>query len=500
MQATTNKQPDITMSLLQKKNSQTTTSQKLNPSAGHKLAMMQANQAAMAAMASAHTKRASQLARLQIPTGKPSQTVTKDTDKNTNGEPAPSLKIHLYSTYFKFENNGAFFSYKSQFKEFLKYVKERRLPPDLTDVFDSAGCTFHNGVIVIEVVDHRKPRVDSNATEATKENTDANEGEPVFDPNTPTVKRIEMKPDAQSIWNDICLLNEESNINMTESEALDVESKLLLLNEEPLCLDPSFQVTRVANAIQYAQRDKKRKKKRKLNSYELAARKERKAENATLMAMMDERAKRPYPFEPRFGNISFLQEWMSKKRKMDAEPMATVDDRKNKVKKGPQDVPTLSDGRRCIRTIRFERSEGHRKVYTSVNIYEQNQVYSGILRWGTTAGTSIDGGNIDFQIGPSYLMETYIIHFKNFFSVDNQLLSDTNAFTVNHQMNNMASRIAAITAQQQQLNTQIQTAGSPQVPQQQPAQPQAQQQQMQQPQVQQQQQAQQQPQQQQQQH
>jgi hypothetical protein len=44
----------------------------------------------------------------------------------------------------------------------------------------------------------------------------------------------------------------------------------------------------VANAIQYAQRDKKRKKKRKLNSYELAARKERKAENATLMAMMDE--------------------------------------------------------------------------------------------------------------------------------------------------------------------------------------------------------------------
>jgi hypothetical protein len=61
-----------------------------------------------------------------------------------------------------------------------------------------------------------------------------------------------------------------------------------LLNEEPLCLDPSFQVTRVANAIQYAQRDKQRKKKRKLNSYELAARRERKAENETLMALMDE--------------------------------------------------------------------------------------------------------------------------------------------------------------------------------------------------------------------
>jgi transcription factor SPT20 len=144
-----------------------------------------------------------------------------------------------------------------------------------------------------------------------------------------------------------------------------------VLNEEPLCLDPTFQVTRVANAIQFAQRDKKRKKKRKLNSYELAARKERKAENETLMALMDERAKRPYPFEPRFGNISFLQEWMSKKRKTDAEPIATVDDRKNKIKKGLQDVPTLPDGRRCIRTLRFERSEGERKgtKYTILGVH-----------------------------------------------------------------------------------------------------------------------------------
>lgn len=193
------------------------------------------------------------------------QTVTKDTDKNTEGEPAPSLKIHLYSTYFKFENNGAFFSYKSQFKvilmtisilylftvprysyylqEFLKYVKERRLPPDLTDVFDSAGCTFHNGVIVIEVVDHRKPRTDGNTTEAAKDGNDANESEKVADPNTPTVKRIEMKPDAQSIWNDICLLNEEFNINMTESEALDVESKLLVCTGLYQIRPPDFLLT-----------------------------------------------------------------------------------------------------------------------------------------------------------------------------------------------------------------------------------------------------------------
>lgn len=74
MQITANNQPDITMSLLQKQKPQQS-SQKTNPSASHKLAMLQANQAAMAAMASQHTKRASQLARLQISTAKSSQVI-----------------------------------------------------------------------------------------------------------------------------------------------------------------------------------------------------------------------------------------------------------------------------------------------------------------------------------------------------------------------------------------------------------------------------------------
>lgn len=70
MQITANNQPDITMSLLQKQKPQHSASQKSNASANHKLAMLQANQAAIAAMASQHTKRASQLARLQISNGK----------------------------------------------------------------------------------------------------------------------------------------------------------------------------------------------------------------------------------------------------------------------------------------------------------------------------------------------------------------------------------------------------------------------------------------------
>lgn len=73
MQITTNNQSDSTMSLLQKSKGQQAQNQKANPSANHKLAMLQANQAAMAAMATQHTKRASQLARLQNTVNKPTQ-------------------------------------------------------------------------------------------------------------------------------------------------------------------------------------------------------------------------------------------------------------------------------------------------------------------------------------------------------------------------------------------------------------------------------------------
>jgi hypothetical protein len=114
-------------------------------------------------------------------------------------------------------------------QEFLKYVKERRLPPDLTDVFDSAGCKFHNGVIIIEVVDHRKPtKPDNNNADASEENKETDGETATTDATAPVVKRIEMKPDAQSIWNDICLLNEEGNLNMIESDALNIEAKLLV--------------------------------------------------------------------------------------------------------------------------------------------------------------------------------------------------------------------------------------------------------------------------------
>jgi transcription factor SPT20 len=62
---------------------------------------------------------------------------------------------------------------------------------------------------------------------------------------------------------------------------------LQIATEEPLCLDPSFQVTRVSNAIEYTTGPKRLKKKPKYNSVERERKLAKKAENNKLMTLMD---------------------------------------------------------------------------------------------------------------------------------------------------------------------------------------------------------------------
>lgn len=61
-----------------------------------------------------------------------------------------------------------------------------------------------------------------------------------------------------------------------------------LAKEEPLCLDPSIQVTRVSNAINFKNSTQRLKKKRKWNSTEREEELAKKAESDKLMTLMDE--------------------------------------------------------------------------------------------------------------------------------------------------------------------------------------------------------------------
>ncbi|KAI8970169.1 Spt20 family-domain-containing protein [Mycotypha africana] len=319
----------------------------------------------------------------------------------------PSLCLHLYPTYFKFEHEDGFFSYKSQFEDFLKCIKEKRLPDDLMDVFNEASCRFYDGCLIVEIHDNRMKASDNMSK-----------------------RRIVMRPTAASIWTDIILLSEEWGFPWTDDIALELEAHILIATEEPLCLDPTIQVSRLSNAIEFTTQQRRPKKRAKYNSVEREQKLAKEAEKNKLMTLMDSRAKRGFPFEPNFGKLSFIHDWRVKRTKQGSEPLPAIDIKKGKGRKGISEPSILPDGKKCCRTIRFERSENGKKVFTIVNIYTMNGEYNGVFRWGTVYDTSIDGGNIDFDIGPEYLMESYVIHLKATYGQFNTLVCDNSAAAV----------------------------------------------------------------------
>ncbi|KAI8142779.1 Spt20 family-domain-containing protein [Fennellomyces sp. T-0311] len=423
------------------------------------MAKLQANQNAVAQMAELHSKQAATLSRRNNSSNKerrlnwqrqqqqqqqqqdPSdQRPLRRDEKGRYANEPPSLVLHLYPTYFKFEHEDGFFSYKSQFKDFLACIKEKRLPPDLMDVFDEAACRYYEGCLIVEIHDHRKAKKQQQNEE-------------------PVIKRVAMRPTAESLWTDILLLNEEWGFPWTEDIALEVESKVLLATEEPLCLDPSFHVTRVSNAIEYASGHRKVKRKQKWNSLEREQKLAKKAENNKMMTLMDKRAKRTFPFEPSFGKISFLHDWRAKRQKLDNEPLPSVETKKKGGRKVLLEPPILPDGRKCVRTVRFERSEGEKTVYTVVDLYVQNNEYDGVFRWGTAYDTSINGGNIEFKLGPEYLMEAYIVHLKTTYGQFNVLKCDNNLANPVPRSPSVTNRLNTMSQQQQQqYNFQFQAA------------------------------------------
>ncbi|RUS34974.1 hypothetical protein BC938DRAFT_477263, partial [Jimgerdemannia flammicorona] len=78
-----------------------------------------------------------------------------------------------------------------------------------------------------------------------------------------------------------------------------------------------------------------------------------------------------------------------------------------------------------------------------------NNEYDGVLRTGTVFDTSIDGHTMEFKIGPEYVVETFVAHFKNFYMVDNKLICDNNPAAPVPRPPSMAARLDAT---QQQIN------------------------------------------------
>lgn len=103
--------------------------------------------------------------------------------------------------------------------------------------------------MIVELLDHRPPRA----------------CDPPID--KPVPNRVILRPDSETLWADICSMNQRLEKTWSDTDALDIEAKILvcimtkrtlvlshsihlskLATAPPLCLDPNPHLARIANA------------------------------------------------------------------------------------------------------------------------------------------------------------------------------------------------------------------------------------------------------------
>ncbi|KIJ65193.1 hypothetical protein HYDPIDRAFT_111086 [Hydnomerulius pinastri MD-312] len=141
---------------------------------------------------------------------------------------SPSLSIHLYPEYWTL-NNGPKFLYNNPVASLLDDVRAHRIPVDYLELFDSARVPFYDGCMLVELLDYRPKRAKDPPLEK------------------PERSRVTLHPSGETLWADLCLMNQRTGSNFTDPEVLELEAQILLHTSPPLCLDPDPHLTRIAN-------------------------------------------------------------------------------------------------------------------------------------------------------------------------------------------------------------------------------------------------------------
>lgn len=209
-----------------------------------------------------------------------------------------SLILHLHNNHFRFERQNGMFLFDSPVKQFIKYIRDQKVPADLIDVLTDAGVHFFEGCLLVEIHDHRSHAVAEQSGLSSRDldrlgasvrtsmhkmesldNTDPDmsgsgglasslfylqEGGRYGARNLiesgsqarsggngagVEVYRIVLHPTMETLWSDIKMLDEQAGGTWTDQEALEVEAKILALTAPPLCLAPDGQATRIANLM-----------------------------------------------------------------------------------------------------------------------------------------------------------------------------------------------------------------------------------------------------------
>lgn len=88
------------------------------------------------------------------------------------GKP-PSLIVHLYPNYFRFDQQEGSFAYRSEMRPFIEHLKKKTVPHDMLEELRKDNVRFYEGWLIVRVVDHT-----SSAAEATGTHGAGNDDKP----------------------------------------------------------------------------------------------------------------------------------------------------------------------------------------------------------------------------------------------------------------------------------------------------------------------------------
>ncbi|KAJ3995045.1 Spt20 family-domain-containing protein [Lentinula boryana] len=162
----------------------------------------------------------------------------------------PSFTIHLHPDAWTL-NSGSRCRYDNQYVGFLDEVRAHRIPADFVEIFHESGVRYFEGCLIVDLVDYRPQKPTDPPLE------------------TPEKTREVLHPTSETLWADLCVINTNSGGTLTDLQALEIESRILLATSAPLCLDPNPHLSRIANNLSMRKRSKRKKlaKKRLLGSW-----------------------------------------------------------------------------------------------------------------------------------------------------------------------------------------------------------------------------------------
>ncbi|GJJ11445.1 hypothetical protein Clacol_005678 [Clathrus columnatus] len=144
-----------------------------------------------------------------------------------------SFSIDYYDDHWLLNKGHAKFLYTQPLSALLDDVNALRIPVDFIEIFDSANVPYYEGCMIVETIDHRKPRTHHQQS-SNKE---------------PESVRVVLHPNDETLYADLCLLNAKYGNTWTDMDALEIEAKTLTAITPSLHLDPDPNYARIVNSV-----------------------------------------------------------------------------------------------------------------------------------------------------------------------------------------------------------------------------------------------------------